>query len=102
MALHRIILNIPDIIKKDNQKDKKENELTKQILVGISDTDRGISSQIMPKLFEKSITGSDTGTGLGLCSNKNIVEAHGGRIWAFNNNDGVGATFVFTLPKANE
>ena len=93
---------VPDIIKKDNQEDKKENELTKHILVGISDTGRGISPQIMPKLFEKFITGSDTGTGLGLYITKNIVEVHGGRIWAFNNSDGVGATFVFTLPKADE
>jgi signal transduction histidine kinase len=93
---------MPDIIKRDNPEDKKENELTKQILVGISDTGKGISPQIMPKLFEKFMTGSNTGTGLGLYITKNIVEAHGGRIWAFNNSDGVGATFVFTLPKADK
>jgi hypothetical protein len=29
---------------------------------------------------------------------KNIVEGHGGRIWAENNADGKGATFYFTLP----
>jgi signal transduction histidine kinase len=29
---------------------------------------------------------------------KNIIEAHGGRIWAKNNNDGKGATFSFSLP----
>ena len=93
---------MPDIIKRDNPEDKKENELTKQILVGISDTGRGISPQIMPKLFEKFMTSSNTGTGLGLYITKNIVEAHGGRIWAFNNSDGVGATFVFTLPKTDK
>lgn len=93
---------MPDIINRDDQEDKEENESTKQILVGISDTGRGISPQIMPKLFEKFMTGSNTGTGLGLYITKNIVEAHGGRIWAFNNSDGVGATFVFTLPKADE
>ena len=55
----------------------------------------------MPRLFEKFITGSDTGTGLGLYITRNLVEAHGGRIWAFNNKDGVGSTFVFSLPKVN-
>jgi signal transduction histidine kinase len=31
---------------------------------------------------------------------RNIVEAHGGRIWAENNADGKGATFSFVIPKA--
>ena len=35
---------------------------------------------------------------LGLFISKNIVEAHGGKIWGENNTDGKGATFVFTLP----
>jgi signal transduction histidine kinase len=35
---------------------------------------------------------------LGLYICKNIIEAHGGRIWAENNSDGKGATFRFTLP----
>jgi signal transduction histidine kinase len=38
---------------------------------------------------------------LGLFISKNIVEAHGGRIWAENNSDGkVGATFYISLPLA--
>ncbi|HYF98791.1 MAG TPA: HAMP domain-containing sensor histidine kinase [Candidatus Saccharimonadales bacterium] len=72
-----------------------------EVFVAISDTGKGISPQIMPKLFEKFITGSDTGTGLGLYITRNLVEAHGGRIWAFNNADGIGSTFVFSLPRVN-
>ncbi|MDN5846650.1 MAG: HAMP domain-containing histidine kinase [Candidatus Nitrosocosmicus sp.] len=89
-------------IKSDNEEKIAENKLMEQILVGISDTGKGISPHIMPKLFEKFITSSDTGTGLGLYITRNIVEAHGGRIWAFNNADGIGSTFVFTLPKADD
>ena len=70
-----------------------------QVYIGISDTGKGISPRIMPKLFEKFVTDSDFGTGLGLYITKKLVEAHGGRIWAFNNNDGIGCTFVFSLPK---
>ena len=39
------------------------------------------------------------GTGLGLFISKNIIERHGGRIWATNNNEDVGgSTFTFSIP----
>jgi signal transduction histidine kinase len=69
------------------------------VYVGVSDTGKGISSKILTKLFEKFTTDSAFGTGLGLYITKKLVEAHGGRIWAFNNNDGIGSTFVFSLPR---
>jgi len=72
-----------------------------EALVTISDTGKGIPSQIMPKLFEKFVTSSDSGTGLGLYIARNLVEAMGGRIWAFNNKNGVGSTFIFSLPKTD-
>ncbi len=78
---------------------REDNKAKDEIFVSISDTGKGISSQIMPKLFEKFITGSSTGTGLGLYITRKLVEAMGGRICAFNNNDGVGSTFVFSLPR---
>jgi len=58
----------------------------------------------LPRLFTKFAIKSDKGTGIGLglfiC--KNIVEAHGDRIWAENNSDGKGATFSFSIPLAME
>ena len=78
-------------------KDSKINE-RKEVYVGISDTGKGISSTILPRLFGKFVTNSDYGTGLGLYITKKLVEAHGGRIWAYNNNDGWGSTFVFSIP----
>ena len=66
--------------------------------VTIKDTGTGIDQDILPKLFSKFITKSVKGTGLGLYICKNIVSAHGGQIWAQNNDGERGATFVFTIP----
>jgi len=51
-------------------------------------------------LFTKFATNSAKGTGLGLFICKSIIEAHGGQIWAENNDkDGnAGAAFAFSLP----
>jgi signal transduction histidine kinase len=70
-------------------------------IINVCDTGSGVDPEIMPRLFTKFSSKSFSGTGLGLYICKNIIEAHGGRIWAENNNDGKGATFSFTLPIAN-
>ena len=68
-------------------------------MFSIKDTGTGIDPEIVPRLFEKFASKSYHGTGLGLFISKNIVEAHGGKIWAENNKDGErGATFYFSLP----
>jgi two-component system sensor histidine kinase VicK len=75
-----------------------------EIIVNIEDNGIGIPPSIIPNLFSKFISGSDAGTGLGLYISKNIIEAHGGRIWACNNDTtemtaaSNGATFSFSLP----
>lgn len=72
-----------------------------KIIFKIKDTGIGIHPDILPKLFTKFATKSDTGgTGLGLFISKSIIEKHGGRIWAENNNfnGNTGATFAFILP----
>src|SRR5437867_3788769 len=68
------------------------------VVVSIKDSGTGIHPEIMPKLFSKFATKSEKGTGLGLYLARNIVEAHGGKIWAENNKNGIGATFTFTVP----
>jgi signal transduction histidine kinase len=81
----------------DNQDLRTEER--DQVMVSISDNGEGIHPEILPRLFTKFATKSETGgTGLGLYITKSIIEAHGGRIWAENNKHGKGATFSFTLP----
>ncbi len=73
------------------------NELTIKII----DTGKGIDKEIVNRLFDKFVSRSEQGTGLGLFISKNIMESHGGTIIGYNNENGIGATFVFTLPIDN-
>ncbi len=71
-----------------------------QVIVSVKDEGPGIEPSIIPRLFTKFVSKSDKGTGLGLFIPKSIIDGHGGRIWAENNDNGKGATFAFALPFA--
>ena len=79
-----------------------ENKTTREILLTISDSGRGIDPEILPNLFTKFVSKSRKGTGLGLYISKKIIETHGGKIWAENCYDGnnkiEGSKFTLTLP----
>jgi signal transduction histidine kinase len=68
----------------------------------VVDTGSGIPSHQLEVVFERlwQARGEERrGLGLGLYISRNIVEAHGGRIWA-ESQPGKGSTFSFTLPGA--
>jgi two-component system OmpR family sensor kinase len=73
------------------------------IKVRISDTGIGIPPAELPRIFEEFYRAENAraverdGTGLGLAFAKEVIERHGGCIWA-ENNPGGGSTFTFTLP----
>src|SRR5215469_14666466 len=79
-----------------------KQKAVKTVIVSVKDTGVGIDPELSPNLFKKFTSKSFQGTGLGLFISKNIIEAHGGKIWAENNPDGKGATFTFTLPIREE
>lgn len=83
-------------VMKDNHNNNGE------VILSVKDTGTGIHPAILPNLFSIFATKSDTGTGLGLFISKNIIEAHGGRIWGENNVNEKGATFSFILPIKQE
>jgi signal transduction histidine kinase len=82
---------------------KRDNDSNNhaEAVVTITDSGKGIDPEILPRLFSKFATKSDTGTGLGLYISRAIIEAHGGKMWAQNNPNGSGATFSFSLPLAH-
>lgn len=88
--------NVLVTLRKERQQEKERAQIA---VVTVTDTGCGIDSAVMPKIFEKFVTRSDKGTGLGLFVSKSIIQAHEGEIWVQNNTKGQkGATFCFTLP----
>lgn len=77
------------------------------VLFSVEDNGGGIPQQIMEHLFESFVDAGTgradgrRGMGIGLAVCRAIINAHGGKIWAKNNQDG-GAGFFFTLPIKTE
>lgn len=73
------------------------------VLISVSDNGIGMNEKVMAKLWEihneYTSTGTigETGTGLGLKLCKELIEKHGGKIWA-ESALGVGSKFIFCLP----
>ena len=65
--------------------------------ISISDSGPGIPSDTLRQIFDPFFTTKEQGMGMGLSIARTIVEAHGGRIWAENQNYG-GAIFRISLP----
>jgi signal transduction histidine kinase len=73
------------------------------VLVSVEDTGSGLDPEALGRMFERfwraDRARSSAGMGLGLAIARGLVEAHGGRIWAENREQG-GARISFTLPAA--
>jgi PAS domain S-box-containing protein len=69
------------------------------IQVSVRDSGIGLRGVDSNSLFAAFYTTKPSGTGVGLSISRDIVEHHGGRLWA-EGDDGPGATFSFTLPAA--
>ena len=66
--------------------------------VGFTDTGAGMSPQQIEKIFEPFQSNFEGGTGLGLAIVYQIVQAHGGKVWA-RSKPGQGTTFVLRLQR---
>ena len=71
--------------------------------VSVQDTGQGIAEDDIPLIFDKfrqvksKATRGEKGSGFGLAIAKNLIELHGGKIWA-ESTVGKGTAFYFTLP----
>jgi len=103
--LRRVVLNLLSNAIKFNR-DVGQVEIKVELAevwvkVSVSDTGIGILPEEIPHIFEKfyrgHAEGEVPGSGLGLSIARQIVEAHGGKIWV-ESTPGQGSTFTFTIP----
>jgi PAS domain S-box-containing protein len=105
-VLLNLILNGMDALNGTTQNDRRVTvgarlDGPQTIEIAVSDTGSGIPADELAHVFEPFFTTKPNGMGMGLPISRTIIEAHGGRLWAENNNDG-GATFRFTLRAAKD
>jgi len=99
-----IMLNAFDAMKECPASERKVKLQTgahgaELIKVAVTDCGTGLRGDNLDKIFQPFYTSKRDGLGMGLSICRSIIEAHGGHLWAENNN-GTGATFYFTIPVA--
>jgi len=78
---------------------KEKDDIDGKVRIEVEDTGTGISPEHMPKIFLPFFSTKSTseGTGIGLSISKEIIERHGGEIFA-QSELGIGSTFTIILP----
>ena len=107
LAIQNLLENAIRYTKSGGEISVSLRDLKKEIEFSVRDTGVGIPKDQQARVFTKFFRAANVrrmeteGSGLGLFITKNIVEAHGGRIW-FESEEGKGTTFYFTLPVKEE
>jgi signal transduction histidine kinase len=99
-VLINLLLNAIEAMPKGGPLRIALDAMAQQIKLTVEDTGTGIHPDIFKRLFSPFVTSKPSGTGLGLCISKQIVESHGGRITAANRAE-KGAVVTITLPVAD-
>ncbi len=76
----------------------------KEMFVCVTDTGIGLKKEDLEKVFgefeqvDSSLGRKQQGTGLGLTLSRQLIELHGGKMWAESEGEGKGSKFTFVLP----
>jgi PAS domain S-box-containing protein len=99
-----LLSNAVKFTPKGGQVQLRLERVNSSVEITVSDTGIGIAPEFIPHMFERfrqadsSITRQETGLGLGLAIVRDLVEMHGGTVYASSTGLGTGATFRVRLP----
>jgi PAS domain S-box-containing protein len=102
-VLLNLVLNALDAVSARADGDRRiaiavrDGDADDSVTITVSDTGHGIPPDVQALLFQPFYTTKVDGLGMGLSITRTIVEAHGGSVWAENNENG-GATFCIEMP----
>lgn len=106
IAITNIIDNALDYSPNGGKINIKLSSDKNEVKFSAKDNGVGIPENQKQRIFSKFFRGENVvrldteGTGLGMFITKNIIDAHGGKVW-FDSTEGKGTTFFFTLPVSN-
>ena len=99
-----LVLNAVKFTPKGGRVEVRLQRVDSHVEIVVSDTGQGIAPEVLPFVFDRfrqadsSSRRAHSGLGLGLALVKHLVELHGGGVRAQSAGEGLGATFVVTLP----
>jgi light-regulated signal transduction histidine kinase (bacteriophytochrome) len=99
-----LLSNAVKFTPRDGKIQVRVERIDSHVEIGVTDTGRGIDPEFLPHIFDRfrqqdaSTTRKYGGLGLGLSIVRNLVELHGGTIYARSEGEGKGASFVVSLP----
>ena len=105
-VLWNLLTNAVKFTPKNGRVEVRTQSSDSSVEICISDTGQGIKPEFLPYIFErfqqedKTKTRRHGGLGLGLAICYRIVELHGGSLYAESAGEGLGATFIVSLPAA--
>jgi signal transduction histidine kinase len=100
-ALSNLVLNAMDAMPNGGKLTISARPQGANIEIRVADTGEGLTQEECERLFTPYYTTKLHGTGLGLAIVQSVVADHGGTI-AVESHAGSGATFIITLPRANQ
>ena len=100
-ALSNLVLNAKDAMPEGGRVTISAHNRDGKVEIRVSDTGQGLTREECERLFTPYYTTKQHGTGLGLAIVQSVVADHAGTI-AVESGEGQGATFVITLPRAEE
>ena len=97
-VLLNLIVNGMDALDKANKEDRRISITAllcgpQTVEIAVSDSGCGIPADKLAHIFDPFFTTKPNGMGMGLPISRTIIEAHGGRLWAENKNDGGAVVF---------